>query len=171
MNQDANQKRRSLFPDGIGEIRLYWSSDVLTDAINTCADAGWRILEFDVSNWDDSDRLHAEIVEQLPTPEYYGRNLDALLDVLRGIADGSAGTVTEPGMALVLNNIERFASADARRLATVIDVLADAGRHGLRHAWPMAVLAKTNDPDIALGPISATPVEWNRAERTRASRG
>ncbi len=57
----------------------------------------------DLSDVTDRDELYDAIEDQLPVPNYFGRNLDALYDDLSEVSDD---------WDLVVKNYEEFAEAD-----------------------------------------------------------
>ncbi|MBQ9539381.1 MAG: barstar family protein [Treponema sp.] len=46
-------------------------------------DSSTKHYTVDLSQVTDKESLHEQLVQSLPLPEYYGRNLDALYDCLR----------------------------------------------------------------------------------------
>jgi hypothetical protein len=62
------------------------------------------IVEVPVSRISDWESFHDVLAETLGLPDFYGRNLDALIDCLtyRDEEDGMASIVVEPGDVLTL---------------------------------------------------------------------
>jgi RNAse (barnase) inhibitor barstar len=163
--------RASLFPEDLAPIQLYRSTVTLQGAIDRCVDAGWKIVELDAARWSDDGALHDDLAESLAFPEWYGRNLDALLDALRGVPTSSEpGLASAPGLAIVVHRFDRFASVEPRRANTVAEILTEGAHHALRYGWPVSVLLQSEDGTLALAPATATPVPWNRAERHPSDR-
>ncbi len=163
--------RRSLFPDDIEPVQLHHGADPLQSARERCVAAGWLTVDFDVSRWADGDRLHDDVSAALSFPEYYGRNLDALVDQLRALPTSSDPTHTvAAGLLITLHRLDEFVAADPLRAQDIIEIFAGAALHALRYRWPVAVLLQSDDPAIQLAPTAATVIPWNRAERDPSNR-
>ena len=64
------------------------------------------------------DDLHARIAQTIPVPDYYGKNLDALYDVLTEQSEGwvivfSSASVPETTMGKYMKSLRRMCAAAA----------------------------------------------------------
>jgi RNAse (barnase) inhibitor barstar len=94
-----------------------------------------HVVRLDTSAWRDENDIHDSFAAGFDFPDYYGRNLNALLDCLRDVCDRAYGW--PPGterLFLVLANFDDF-WAEQRELAKVaIELFATA-------AWERGPLA------------------------------
>lgn len=158
--------RRSLFPIGIEPIQRYRSTGAVAADLARCAERGWTIIDLDAVSWADRDRLHDTLAGTLGFPDHYGRNLDALADALRDLAEGRLAIgPREPGAALVVRRLDSFLLADPRTGAAVISLFADAAAWALRYGLALSFLIQTDDPSLPLPERPAAAIPWNRAER------
>jgi len=79
--------------------------------------AGWRFALVDTADATDKTAVLAAFQDGLGLPEWFGCNLDALVDALRSVA-------ADPGAVLLWYGPESFASAEPERYAAVLDILA-----------------------------------------------
>ena len=77
----------------------------------------------DLAGIRSAARLHAALVEQLPLPEHYGRNLDALHDVLTEY--GSRWKITFRNAGAVTRGL-RAVCADAMEETPGLEVVFEA---------------------------------------------
>ncbi|WP_217361672.1 barstar family protein [Aeromicrobium stalagmiti] len=80
--------------------------------------AGWLALRLDTRHIGSTGDFYAEVAGQWSLPAWFGRNLDALFDVL---ADLSAGPTV-----LVWDGLVRLGDVDPEQASAVVDVLRDA---------------------------------------------
>ncbi|MGI9596552.1 MAG: barstar family protein [Acidimicrobiales bacterium] len=172
MTQPDSGARRRLLPEGIDQVQIYHRQDVLRNDIERCRAEAWEAIEFDASGWGDGEQLHDDLTRKLNLPTYYGRNLDALADVSRQLPFGETGFTAEAaGGLLVFHHYDGFMAAKKGRATAVLDIFVTASNWSLQHGWPLACLVQSDDPQLVIGPVAATVIAWNRAERTPASRG
>lgn len=171
MNAHNQTGRPSLFPTGIGSLQLYWSREVLAGDMARCRAAGWQVVELDASSWPDADAAHSGLANGLGFPSYYGRNLDALDDVMAGVAEGRYGFASDAaGGLLVITGIDRLRTVEPRLTDVLVETLAATGQRALRFGWPLACFLQSDDPDFRVESGPPEPVGWNRNERSRAAR-
>lgn len=110
---------------------------------------GYHVVRLDVAGWRDAADMHAALGAALHFPDHYGRNLDALNDSLRDVADGDYGRPAESaGLALVLDGYDHFARTDATTAHALLDVWTAAAVSGPADG--------TSEPaDAASGPADA----------------
>ena len=99
------------------------------DLLGEVRDAGWIALHLDTSQAVDAAGLYSAVAEDWDLPDWFGRNLDALWDVLAErtmtpsvlVWDGSeAFAAHDPDLAVVLLGLLRDASTQAAAFAVVI---------------------------------------------------
>jgi len=118
---------------------------------------GYRVHRIRAGDCRTGADLHAALAHALDLPEGYGRNLDALNDVLRSYALGAG-----PGLALVLDRYDAFARRDRATAQAVLEVFAGQARLGLLHSRRLLCLVQSDDPGLAFDPVGASPVTWHR---------
>lgn len=79
--------------------------------------AGWRFALVDTTGATDKAAVLAAFQDGLGLADWFGRNLDALVDALRGIAD-------DAGAVVLWDGPEPFAAAEPDQYAAVLDILA-----------------------------------------------
>jgi ribonuclease inhibitor len=73
------------------------------------------IYRIDIRDVRTRDELHSKVAEVLPLPEYYGRNLDALFDVLTESSEERViEFITEPSVEEALGKYYRALTAMCR---------------------------------------------------------
>jgi hypothetical protein len=101
----------------------------------------------------------------LAFPDYFGRNLAALVDCLRDVATFEYGSDAEStGTVIALAGFDAHVGRDASVASTVLDILADTARSALLIGHRFNVLVQSDDPKLALPSVGATAVSWNRRE-------
>lgn len=167
MTSDPSIDRTRLFPDGIDQVQLYHSPEQLALAIGHCRQDEWDVVDLDAGGWADGDALHDDLSSALNFPSYYGRNLDALHDMMMEIGRNSSGfSPTAPGGVLVLRHLDRFVAANRSRAEAVVDILASASARALQYGWPLAILLQSDDRQLRLPPMATIHIGWSTAERS-----
>ncbi|MER5397184.1 barstar family protein [Streptomyces sp. NPDC002599] len=90
-----------------------------------CRSAGWQVTELDLTGVHDKGAFMARCVRDLGLPEWFGRNWDALGDVLGDPDWGPAS----PGRLIVVTGWRPYARARPDEWETVQGVLAAASGH------------------------------------------
>jgi RNAse (barnase) inhibitor barstar len=103
----------------------HWSSPMRCGDIQHAAEhAGWHCVVLDTIQATDADGFHDAVAAAFALPESYGRNLDALADMLREGPDP-----TERPTLVVWEGWASLAKADVATARRVVDMCADrAGR-------------------------------------------
>lgn len=124
-------------PPGLFE----WCGAPSADVAGEGRAAGWIVRELDTREVQDADQLYDQVMASWELPEWFGRNLDALWDVLGDLAaspvlvvwDGCAElSAVDPQLAQNLLELLRDASTQAQALAVVVrDAPALIGLDGL----------------------------------------
>jgi hypothetical protein len=128
---------------------------------------GYAMHRLDAGSWRHEDEMHSALAAELHFPSYYGRNLDALNDVLSDVAEYRYGSDPETtGTVLVLSGYEPFAQRAPRLAHTLLNIFAVNARLGLLVGHPMLCLvgAATDFPDVgathvilSLAPVGISP--------------
>ena len=157
-----------------GGINLYWRCQYLEE------DAGWfrqknyQVISCRCDKWTSNDAMHTDFQSALSLPDYYGRTLDALNDVLDDIAVPDEG-----GMVVVFNRFDVYAkgagaAATPRgptEASVVLHIFARASRYFLLTGRRLLMLVQSDDPNIVFQNLAFSPVSWNRREFLSANRG
>jgi hypothetical protein len=125
---------------------------------------GYVIHRLDAGSWRHEDEMHSALAAELHFPSYYGRNLDALNDVLGDVAEYRYGDDPETtGTVLVFSGYEPFAQNNAGLAHALLNIFAVNARLGLLVGHPMLCLisATTDFPDVGATHVipSLAPVE------------
>lgn len=146
-------------------VTLFWRRQVLDETTTWLGTHGYQVTVLDASSWSAQADLHHAIAAALHFPDYYGRNLDALNDCLRDVVAQTYGWAPDTtGLALVFLGYDNFARQCPDAGEAVLDILADHSRVAALLGRRLMCLVQSNDPDIELTPVGATPVTWNDAE-------
>ena len=95
-----------------------WRGDPDHDLVGQAEAAGWHALELDTTGVTSFVEFYDVVASSWQLPTWFGRNLDALFDVLGDLA-------TEPTI-LVWNGLRQLADVDPVNASAVLDVLRDA---------------------------------------------
>jgi hypothetical protein len=111
----------------------------------------------DAGRWRSREDVYEAVAGALSFPAHFGRNLDALLDALRDVAEYEyGGDPASTGTALAIRNYDQVIEFDRRLAHGLLDVFALAARYGALLGHPMLCLVATASTD--LGAVGATPV-------------
>lgn len=149
-----------------GAINLYYSAQVLAEAIEGLKNHQYLIDEFDCSLWGDEEIFHNIIAEKLGFPGYYGKNLDALNDCFRDLE-----IPEESGRAFVFHRYDLFASKLPKTAWHILDIIEDNSRFRLLFGRRLIALVQSDDPRIIFENLGARSAGWNRKEWLNSSRG
>lgn len=128
----------------------------LAGAVGELRRLGYLVREVDGSGWRSGDDLHAALAEALDFPDYYGRNLDALDDVLHDLAGYEfGGDPASTGTVLAVDAYDHVVTLNRRLAHGVLDCFAGAARYGALLGHPMLCLVGARGE---LDPVGATPV-------------
>lgn len=139
-----------------GHVHRVDDPAALRTATATLRDLGYRVHDLDASGWRTVDELHGALAAALSFPGYYGRNVDALNDVLRDVAEFAYGAdPASTGTVLAIDGYDRVVEIDPEVAHAVLDVFASAARYGALLGHPMICLVTTG---AELEEVGATPV-------------
>lgn len=95
-----------------------WRGDPDRDLAGEAEAAGWRALRLDTTGVQSVAEFYDEVANAWELPTWFGRNLDALFDVL--------GDLTATPTVLVWEGLRQLVVVDPMQGAAVLDVLRDA---------------------------------------------
>ena len=93
--------------------------------------AGWRVLVLDLAGVEDRAGLMERCVRDLEPEDWFGRNWDALLDMLADLPAASPN-----GVLLVVTHWTGYAQARPEEWRIAQEVFADAVERGQAHDGP-----------------------------------
>lgn len=95
-----------------------WRGNPDRDLVGEARAAGWQALSLDTRHVTSFDQFYDEVATAWALPEWFGRNLDALFDVLGDLA-------LRPTL-IVWDGLRELADVDPVRASAVVEVLRDA---------------------------------------------
>ncbi|MGQ0797206.1 MAG: barstar family protein, partial [Methanobacteriota archaeon] len=155
----GHESRKDLAILRIGPVCLFRKETVLGETVQWLERHGYVIHVFDAARWASEADLHESFRRELAFPDYYGRNLDALVDCLRDLEFPSSG-----GIALEFRHYDAFRQAFPSLAQTVLDILASVSYEQLADGRKLLALVQSDDPAIQFDPVGARPVLWNERE-------
>lgn len=140
-----------------GNVHRCNNAQTLRAALEALQSLGYKSFSADAGSWEDAAAMHESLAVTLDFPDYYGRNLAALDDVLQDVAafdrasdESSAGTV------LGLFGFQHFADREPDVAHALMDTWANEARMALVLDHPMIMLVEAEG---ALPPrVGGTPV-------------
>jgi RNAse (barnase) inhibitor barstar len=153
-------------------VTMFWRSSLLDETIDWLRSHAYDVVEFDTGSWVSDADMYDAVALGLNFPDYFGRNLDALNDCMRGVASGDYGWNSDAtGLVIVLRSFDTFAAVDRRTAQIMLDIFADQARCAILMGNRIICLVQSNDPQLAFDPVGAMPVMWNDAEWLNSKRG
>ena len=95
-----------------------WRGESDRDLAGEARAAGWHALSLDTRYVTSFDEFYDELASAWALPEWFGRNLDALFDVL--------GDLSRRPTVIVWDGLRELADIDPLRASAVVEVLRDA---------------------------------------------
>ena len=120
-------------PAGVYRWHAAFGADEVRHAVEH---AGWRFARVDGVGIEDKEALLEALGAALAAPDHFGRNLDALHDVLRDV---------EGRLVLLWDAWGPFARADRSSFDAVTGILAERSGQG-----DLAVLLRGEGPELAI---------------------
>ena len=155
-----------------GFITLFMASQSFADAKRALADLGYVVVELDAGSWDTTEAALLDFGRSFAFPDYYGKSVNALVDCLRDVATFDYGSdPASAGTVVAIDHLDSLNRRDADLTWTLLDTLADTGRQALLIGHRFLVIARSDDPRLAIRPVGATAVGWNRREWPNKARG
>jgi len=154
-----------------GFVTMFWRRQLFAETNARLASDGYRVVQLDAASWHSSAIMLADFAAALSFPDYFGGNLDALVDCLRDVATFDYGSDAEStGTVIALAGFDTYAARDASIACSVLEILADTARSALLIGHRFIVLVQSDNPELELPPVGATAVSWNRREWLRSAR-
>lgn len=142
-----------------GAVALYSSARVLDEDVAWLGSHGYRVVKFRANEWTTGEDMHSALASALKFPDHYGRNLDALNDVL-----GDVEVRDEGGLALAVTRFDDFAVHHQQLAWHLLDLLAEHSRIFALTGRRFLVICQSDDPTLAVGPFGARGLAWNPRE-------
>ncbi|RZS38981.1 barstar (barnase inhibitor) [Herbihabitans rhizosphaerae] len=153
-------------------VVMFWDREVLATTTAWLTDHGYRIVTVHAGTWHTDADAHQDLAAALDFPDYYGRNLDAFNDCMRDVTAGRYGAdLGMTGFVLVLRGYDRFVAREPETAHALLDIFADNARGGALIGHRMMCLVQSDDPQLEMPPVGATPVTWNPTEWLNSRRG
>lgn len=131
--------------------------ELLEKTVTELRELGYTVQELNATTWSP-DTAHADLAAAWSFPDYYGRGLDALHDVLgevalreRAVQVGSIGTV------LVIRSFDRFQERRQDLAQGILDAWATRARTALVVGHPMILLIEAPET-VEFDRVGGTPV-------------
>jgi hypothetical protein len=145
-------------------VHRYRSDDEMECTATGLAGLGYAVHHLDAGNWRHEDEMHTALAAKLNFPSYYGRNLDALNDVFRDIAEYRYGSdPSTTGTVLVLAGYGSFTRHNSKLAHALLEIFAGNARRGLLvgHLMLCLISAKNDFPEVGATPVvlSLAPLE------------
>jgi hypothetical protein len=153
-----------------GLVEFYFKAEVLNRAIEELERHNAAVARLDAGSWSQETALMA-LADALNFPDHYGRNLDALSDCLFDVVAGETGFGDGASTrVLAIYQFDSLVRNDPTFAYQLVDILFENAIMGLKLGLPFLVMLQTDDPELKLPPVGATPIGWNRAEFGRSTR-
>ena len=163
-----------------GFVTLFWAQTLFTATKSQLREDGYQLFELDTSAWNSTDTALLSLATALSFPDYFGRNLNALVDCLRDVATFDYGSDADStGTVIALDNFDEFARHTDMNLAwTLLDVFAATARLAILIGHRASCLFGQTIRKSALTPLvrrrlggigtsSLSPVEFPKSALTR----
>lgn len=140
-----------------GFVHRYEDRFALDTTSGQLSDQGYLVHSIDTRAWNDADDMHTALATALAFPDYYGRNIDALNDVLHDVAQYQYGSDSKSaGTVLALATFDAFLAADRRTAVQLLDVFAR--RAGLAALYGHRMLCLIESVDDQIGRVGGNAV-------------
>jgi RNAse (barnase) inhibitor barstar len=149
-----------------GSITLYYQIEFLAEDVAWLAAHGYRIDNFDCTDWQTKQDMLTAFASTLKFPSYFGQNLDALNDCLSDVDVPENG-----GRVLVFQRYDTFAAKMPDVAWTVLDIIETNSRLFLLFGQHLITLLQSDDPQIQFNAVGGCPVMWNNREWLNKNRG
>lgn len=157
-----------------GGITIYRNLGHLEEDLQWLRDKRYRIRRVDCASWVSESAMHESLQTVLSFPDYYGKNLDALSDVMPDIEVPNDG-----GAVLVLSSYDLYANGPGASLAgsglprceIVLDILSRTSHEFLLTGRRFLTIIQSNDPHMQYRTLGGRAPSWNRREWLLTNRG
>ena len=157
-----------------GGVTIYRNLEYLEGDVQWLQNRNYRIYKVDCATWVSDKALHESLKGALSFPDYYGKNFDALNDVVTDIEVPDDG-----GVALVLTSYDLYASGPGASLVgsgishswIVLDILSHASHSFILNGRRFLTLIQSSDPRMHYENLGGHAALWNRREWLHKNRG
>jgi hypothetical protein len=121
----------------------------LDTAAGHLADLNYLVHSFEAGFWREIADMHTAFAETMSFPAYYGRNLDALNDVLSDVGRYSYGSdPRSAGTVVTIAGYDSLLELDRRTALLVLDIFARQARLAALYGHAMLCLIETTRHDF-----------------------
>jgi RNAse (barnase) inhibitor barstar len=152
-----------------GGIALYRSNDYLEEDVEQLRLAGYHVYRIDCKEWKSELDMHNSLSLELSFPSYYGKNLNALNDVITDVYVPAAG-----GLVLVLLHFDVFAKGAGSvhpLTEALLESLSRASHQSLLTGKRFLTLVQSDEPSMSFPKLGLSAPSWNRREWLNKDRG
>ena len=149
-----------------GPVALFHKPAVFDEAAGWLAEHGYRVASYDAGTWAGKEDCLLEILRGLGFPPSPHPNLNAFNDYLSQLEIPDAG-----GVAIAFHRYDSFARQGRHTAQQILDIIADNARGFLLRGRRLLALVQSDDPELDIEPVGASPVSWNPKEWLRSDRG
>jgi hypothetical protein len=128
-----------------GFVFRYAARFQFDSACTRLTDLGYLVHELHAQEWTCVEDMHTAFAASMSFPDYYGRNLDALDDVLSDVATFSYGSdPATAGTVLAIADFDVLLQIDYRTGRKILEIFARQARLAALYGHPMLCLVETN---------------------------
>jgi hypothetical protein len=148
-----------------GFVTLFWDRGLFTATCRELEVDGYVVVTLDAASWDSTGAALLAFGDALDFPDYFSKNINALVDCLRDVATFEYGSNPDStGTVIALDAYDVFNELNGELAWTLLDILADTARKALLVGHRFIVIVRSSDPHIAFQSVGATRVGWNQKE-------
>lgn len=141
-----------------GSIVKYHNPIILDDDLKWFDKNNYNLIDINTSNWTSAN-FHQKVKSSLQFPEYYGENMNALIDCL-----GDMNNKRYKGLLIVLRNFESLSESDRLLSESFLDIISITSRRWLLENFYFICIVQSNDPDIVYNKLGGVQPLWNGDE-------
>jgi hypothetical protein len=157
-----------------GGITIYRNLHYLEEDIQWLRDRKYRIHRLDCASWISENVMHESLQAALSFPDYYGKNFNALDDVLPDLDIPDDG-----GVALVFISYDLYAKRPGTSLSgsgidqaeIVLDILSRTSHDFILTGKRFLTMVQSNDPKMHYENVGGRTPQWNWREWLFKDRG
>jgi len=157
-----------------GGITIYRNLEYLEEDVQWLQDRNYRIHKVHCANWVSENGMHESLQTALSFPDYYGKNFDALDEVISDLEVPDDG-----GVALVLTSYDLYANCQGalpagsgmKQSEIVLDILSRASHTFLLTGKRFLTLIQSDSPRMHYEKLGGHAPMWNWREWLHKNRG